>query len=121
MNDSQPISCEHEGITLRGLVAAPAGRGPHPAVLVVHTAYGLGEHMKEVAARLAAEGYLSLAVDMFGDGAYSENHSDGAEFVKPLWGNCAPDGCRGVSGFERCGGYCRGRRCRHHQIRLDRF
>jgi dienelactone hydrolase len=89
MNDSQAISCEHEGIMLRGLMATPAGRGPHPAVLVVHTAYGLGEHMKEVAARLAAEGYLALAVDMFGDGAYSENHSDVAEFVKPLWGNCA--------------------------------
>jgi dienelactone hydrolase len=69
-------------------MATPAGRGPHAAVLVVHTAYGLGEQMKEVAAKLAAEGYLALAVDMFGDGAYSENHSDVAEFVKPLWGNC---------------------------------
>ncbi len=87
MSEFETIVCEHEGIALRGELAVPAGLGPHPAVLVVHTAFGLGEHMRGVIGELAAEGYVALAVDMFGDGAYSEDTAVVAEFVKPVWGN----------------------------------
>jgi dienelactone hydrolase len=58
-------------------------------VLVVHTAFGLGEHMRGVIRSLAAEGYVALAVDMFGEGAYSEDTAVVAELVKPVWGNAA--------------------------------
>lgn len=81
------VTCQHEGLNLRGEVAIPSAPGPHPAVLVVHTAFGLGDHMREVAGRLAGQGYLALAVDMFGEATYSEDHSVIAELVKPLWSN----------------------------------
>lgn len=81
------VTCQHEGLDLRGAVAIPPAPGPHPAVLVVHTAFGLGEHMRAVARGLAEKGYLALAVDMFGEGAYSEDHMVIAELVKPLWSN----------------------------------
>jgi len=44
----------------------PDGRGPHPGVVVIHEAFGLDEHIKDVTRRFAAEGYASLAVDLFG-------------------------------------------------------
>ena len=87
MNNLERISCPHEGIVLEGEMAVPAGRGPHPAVLIVHSAFGLGDQMRSIAVRLAEEGYLALAVDMYGEGAYSEDHEVIAGLVRPIWGN----------------------------------
>jgi dienelactone hydrolase len=83
----ESMVCEHEGVMLEGRVAVPAGEGPFPAVLVVHNAFGLGGHIPAIARRLAAEGYLALAVDMYGAGAYSEDTAEIAKLVAPLWGN----------------------------------
>lgn len=87
MSELQPVTCHHEGISLQGQLALPEGGGPHPAVLVVHNAFGLGWQPREIVGRLAAAGYVALAVDMYGDGVYSEDRAAVAEFVKPLWGN----------------------------------
>jgi carboxymethylenebutenolidase len=46
-------------------VARPDGSGPWPAVLVIQEAFGLNEHIKDVARRVAAEGYVALAPDLF--------------------------------------------------------
>lgn len=46
-------------------LAAPPGQ-PRGAVIVVHELFGLTDHLRDVADRLAAEGYLALAVDLFG-------------------------------------------------------
>jgi len=40
--------------------------GKRPGVLVVHEAFGLGEHAMERARMLAKEGYVALAADLFG-------------------------------------------------------
>jgi dienelactone hydrolase len=87
MSECERVTCEHEGINLRGELAVPRATGPHPAVLVVHTAFGLGEQMRGVIRSLATEGYVALAVDMFGEGAYSEDTTVVAELVRPVWGN----------------------------------
>jgi len=85
--DFEKVTCLHEGIALEGLLTKPASVGPHPAVMIVHTAFGLGGHIPGIARRIADEGYIALAVDMYGAGAYSEDQQAVAEFVKPLWGN----------------------------------
>jgi dienelactone hydrolase len=41
--------------------------GKRPGVLVVHEAWGLGEHVIERAKMLAQMGYVALAADMYGD------------------------------------------------------
>lgn len=87
VNEVEIVICEHEALALRGELATPSGPGPHPAVLVVHNAFGLGTHMRQVIQDLAAEGYVALAVDMYGDGAYSEDESVVGGLVAPLWGN----------------------------------
>lgn len=59
-----------EDITLadgsRAYLALPPGEGPHPAVLVIHEWWGLNQHIKYWADRLAADGYAALAVDLYG-------------------------------------------------------
>lgn len=46
-------------------LARPTAQGKHPAVVVVMEAFGLNAHIKEVAARLAREGYVALAPDVY--------------------------------------------------------
>ena len=55
---------------LCGQLAVPAGAGPHPAVLVMHDARGLGEQTRQSAARLAEQGFVALATDMYGGGQF---------------------------------------------------
>ena len=43
----------------------PAGDGPVPAVIVVQEAFGLNGNVKQIADRIAEEGYVTLAPDMF--------------------------------------------------------
>ncbi len=45
--------------------AKPAGAGPFPAVVVLQEWWGLNEHIKDVTRRVAAEGYLALAPDLY--------------------------------------------------------
>ncbi len=55
-----------DGRSVRGALATPAGLGPHPAVVVVQEWWGLNDDMKAVADRLAGEGFLAAAVDLYG-------------------------------------------------------
>ncbi|MBC8102028.1 MAG: dienelactone hydrolase family protein [Cytophagales bacterium] len=48
---------------LGGYLSAPEGKGPFPAVLVIHENRGLNEHTRDVARRFAAEGFVALAPD----------------------------------------------------------
>ncbi|HEX5690806.1 MAG TPA: dienelactone hydrolase family protein [Roseiflexaceae bacterium] len=51
---------------LDGYLARPEGGGPFPGMVVIHEAYGLNENMRDIARRFAGEGYVALAVDLFG-------------------------------------------------------
>ena len=62
------MSVQGEMIDVGGMpayVARPAGNGPWPAVLVIQEAFGLNEHIKDVTRRVAGEGYVALAPDLF--------------------------------------------------------
>ena len=49
-----------------GFLARPKDVGKHPAVSVIHEIWGVVDHIKDVSRRLAKEGYVALAVDLFG-------------------------------------------------------
>jgi carboxymethylenebutenolidase len=51
----------------RGFLARPKEAGRYPGVIVIHEIWGLVDHIKDVASRLAHEGYAALAVDLFGE------------------------------------------------------
>jgi carboxymethylenebutenolidase len=54
----QPVS----GYLVRPVAAA----GPLPGLIVIHEWWGLNDNVRDEAARLAAEGYVVLAVDLYG-------------------------------------------------------
>ena len=51
--------------TISGFLAVPDKPGRYPALVVVHEWWGLTDWVKEQTEKLAAEGYIALAVDMY--------------------------------------------------------
>lgn len=71
MVEQERLEFEHAGKGLSGEVFRPEGaRGPLPAVLVMASAYGLGEHVRSSARDLAGCGFIAVATDMYGAGAF---------------------------------------------------
>jgi dienelactone hydrolase len=68
------MKIDHDGVELVGQLAVPEEPGPHPAVMVMATAFGLGAMMRERTRRLAELGYVAVATDMYGGGA--DGHTD---------------------------------------------
>jgi carboxymethylenebutenolidase len=60
--------------TVSAYLALPETSGPHPAIVVIHEWWGLNDWVKEQAQKLAQEGYVALAVDLYrGKVAYDPN------------------------------------------------
>lgn len=119
----QTIPLDHEGAQLSGELFAPVQDGPHPAVLVMHSALGLGSQVRNVAAQLAQQGYIALATDMFGQG-FDDSPAKAGLFFKQFQDNPLLMRQRAVAWFEtlaaqtnvdsnRIGaiGYCFGGQC----------
>jgi carboxymethylenebutenolidase len=49
----------------RGYLAVPEGPGPFPALVIIHEWNGLVERVRQVADDFAAEGYVTLAADLY--------------------------------------------------------
>jgi carboxymethylenebutenolidase len=47
--------------TVHGLLFTPSGKGPFPALLAIHAAFGLDDWTKGQASKLADSGYVVLA------------------------------------------------------------
>jgi carboxymethylenebutenolidase len=58
-------------------------KAPMPAVLVIHEWYGLNDHIKHWADRLAAEGYAALAVDLYG-GKVATTREDAMKYMQAV-------------------------------------
>jgi carboxymethylenebutenolidase len=62
---SKPVSYKSGDDTVQGILYAPEGKGPFPALVVIHEWWGLNDWVKEEAAKLADEGYVTLAIDLY--------------------------------------------------------
>lgn len=62
---SKPVSYKSGAETVPGMLYAPEGNGPFPALVVIHEYWGLNDWVKEQAAKLADQGYVTLAVDLY--------------------------------------------------------
>lgn len=51
---------------VQGYMAKPQGQGPYPGVVIIHEWWGLNDNIRDMADQLAKEGYMVLAVDLFG-------------------------------------------------------
>ncbi len=63
--DSKPVSYKSGDETVNGILYTPAGKGPFPALIVIHEYWGLNDWVKEQAGKLADQGYVALAVDLY--------------------------------------------------------
>jgi len=63
---TQNVSYKSGDNTVTGYLALPEGGGRHAAVIVIHEWWGLNDWVKEQAQKFAAEGYVALAVDLYG-------------------------------------------------------
>jgi carboxymethylenebutenolidase len=70
---------------MKGYLAMPAEGGPFPAVIVVHENRGLNAHIKDVARRLALEGFVALAPDFLSDlGGTPEDEDEARSMFQQL-------------------------------------
>ena len=58
------LSGDH-GDIIGGYLARPLGAGPYPGVIVIHEAFGLVEHTKELVRKFAGHGYIAVAPDLY--------------------------------------------------------
>jgi carboxymethylenebutenolidase len=62
--DTETVSYPSGNIQVQAYLAKPRGAGRHRAVIVIHENRGLNEHIRDVARRLAGEGFLAMAPDL---------------------------------------------------------
>jgi carboxymethylenebutenolidase len=70
-----PVKFQGAGREMSGVLFMPPGTGPFPAVIDIHGINGQSEWDFEIGRRLAAQGYVVLAVDLFG--RRSRSYADG--------------------------------------------
>jgi carboxymethylenebutenolidase len=63
--DSKSVSYKSGDETVQGVLYTPSGKGPFPALIVIHEWWGLNDWVKEQASKLSDEGYVALAVDLY--------------------------------------------------------
>lgn len=84
----QEISYQADSVTMRGYLAYDANlTGPRPGVVVVHEWWGHNEHSRKAADKLAADGYVAFALDMYGDGKTASHPEDAMAFSGAVMSN----------------------------------
>ena len=63
--DGKPVSYKSGTETVNALLYTPQGKGPFPALVVIHEWWGLNDWVKDQASRLADQGYVALAIDLY--------------------------------------------------------
>ena len=63
--DGKPVSYKSGDETVNGILYTPPGKGPFPALVVIHEWWGLNDWVKDQASKLADQGYVALAIDLY--------------------------------------------------------
>jgi len=62
---SKTVSYKSGEDNVAGVLYAPEGKGPFPGIVVIHEWWGLNDWVKEQASKLADQGYVALALDLY--------------------------------------------------------
>jgi carboxymethylenebutenolidase len=81
-NVVQNVSFGSHGATAYGYLAVPEG-GSGPGVVVIQEWWGLTSHIADMANRLAAEGFVALAPDLYG-GATTHDAEEAGRLMQDL-------------------------------------
>ncbi len=63
--NGKEVSYKSGDETVKGILYTPGGSGPFPGIVVIHEWWGLNDWVKEQASKLADQGYVALAVDLY--------------------------------------------------------
>ncbi len=63
--DGKPVTYKSGDETVNAILYTPHGKGPFPALVVIHEWWGLNDWVKEQASKLADQGYVALAIDLY--------------------------------------------------------
>jgi carboxymethylenebutenolidase len=63
--DGKSVSYKSGDETVQGALYTPPGKGPFPALVVIHEWWGLNDWVKDQTSKLADEGYVTLAIDLY--------------------------------------------------------
>ena len=69
--------------TISGFLAIPDKPGPRPALIVIHEWWGLNDWVKEETEKLADQGYVALAVDLY-RGKVAADPSEAHELMRGM-------------------------------------
>lgn len=121
--EARDVTFSSDGFQIKGYLARPKAPGSYPGVIVLHEAFGLVEHERDVARRLANVGFIALAPDIYSRIGAPANPSDMTDVRAKMFSLCdaqvvrdgkaaasflrAQPGCNGRVG---CVGFCVGGR-----------
>ena len=121
--ETRDVSFQSDGAEIRGYLARPKAPGAYPAVIVLHEAFGLVEHERDVARRFADAGFIALAPDVYSRVGPLKNATDMTEVRAKMFGIADAQLVRdfeaaaafvraqpGASGKVGCVGFCVGGR-----------
>src|SRR5438067_10751516 len=79
---TKEVEYREGGSVLKGFIAwDDAVAGKRPGVIVVHEWWGLNEHARDQARRLAEAGYVGFALDMYGKGKVTTHPQEAQAFA----------------------------------------
>ena len=81
-NPRQNVTFASNGGEAHGYLAKP-GSGSGPGVIVIQEWWGLDDHIADIVDRLAAEGFVALAPDLFG-GKVAHDTDEAGKFMEEL-------------------------------------
>jgi carboxymethylenebutenolidase len=84
--ETRDVTFQSDGFAMRAYLARPKAAGTYPAVIVLHEAFGLVEHERDVARRFANAGFIALAPDVYSRVGAPQNAADMAEVRAKMFG-----------------------------------
>lgn len=121
--ETRDVTFQSDGFAMRAYLARPKAPGNYPAVIVLHEAFGLVEHERDVARRFANAGFIALAPDVYSRIGAPKNAADMTEVRAKMFGLADAQLVRdfeaaaafaraqpGASGKVGCVGFCVGGR-----------
>lgn len=84
-----------------GYLALPTGTGPFPAIILIHEWWGLNDNIRWYAEQFAKQGYVALAVDLYGE--WTQDQSRARELATQVRENVpfAMDNLRQAAAYLR--------------------
>src|SRR5246500_5807321 len=99
------IEFKSGGDTIKGYLAQPSQSGRYPGIVVIHEAFGLVEHIRDIARRFANIGYNALAPDLYARAGGPSNPDDIATVMPVMFAK--PD-AEAVQDLEASAAHLRG-------------